>query len=87
MINTEEGILTLSLSNLLNPIHIRSARPSFISWCLLKNEPITLCFTDFYFHRTVCKQKNIWRNLTVSQYLRPVVKVGPQPGKTSVIVK
>ena len=23
----------------------------------VKDEPITLCLTDFYFHRTVCQQK------------------------------
>ena len=45
------------------------------------------CLTDCYFHRTVCKRKNIWRNLTISQYFRPVHKMGPKPGNTSVIVK
>ena len=45
-----------------------------------------LCLTDFYLHRTVCKQKNIWR-LKVNQYFRPVIKMGPKPGKTSVIIK
>ena len=33
----------------------------------------TDCFTDCYFHRTICKQKIISTNLTVSQYFRPVV--------------
>ena len=27
-------------------------------------------------------KKNIWRNLTVSQYFRPVVKMSPKPRKT-----
>ena len=60
----------------------RSAYNSFGILCLLKNEPITLCLTDFYFHRTVCKQKNIWRrNVTIGQYFRYVVKMGPKPKK------
>ena len=42
--------LTLLISRLC-----RSAHPSFISRCLLKNEPITLCCTNFYFHWTVCR--------------------------------
>ena len=51
----------------------------------LKKLHYALCLTEFYFHRTVCKQKNSWRNLTVSQYFRPVVKMGPKTGKTLVI--
>ena len=47
----------------------------------LKNSCCALCLTDFYFHRKVCRQKNIWRNLTVSQYFRVVVKMAPKPGK------
>ena len=88
MINTEERTLAASLSVTLfiSKVH-RYAHPSFIIWCLLKNEPITLCLIDFHFRRAVCKEKNIWINLTVSQYFRPVVKMGPKPGKTSVIVK
>ena len=46
-----------------------------------------MCLTDFYFHRAVCKQKSIWRHLTVSQYFRPVVKMGPKRGEPLVIVK
>ena len=65
----------------------RSAHLSSISRCLLKNESVTLCLTEFYFQRTVCKQKNIWRNLAVSQYFRPVFKMGAKPGRTLVIVK
>ena len=45
---------------------------------------LTDCLTDYYFHRAVCKQKDIRRNLTVSQYFRPVLKMAPQPRKTSV---
>ena len=43
--------LTLLISGLC-----RSAHPSSISRCLLKNEPITLCLTKFYFHGTVSKK-------------------------------
>ena len=54
----------------------------------IKDEPITLYLTDFYFHRTVCQQKkNIQRDLMVSQYFRSVVKMGRKPGATLVIVK
>ena len=59
----------------LNPIHIGGVRI-----CL------TDCLTECYFHRVVCKEKNIWRNSTVSQDFRPVAKIGPQPRKTSVLV-
>ena len=31
--------------------------------------------------------KNIWRNLTVSQYFRPVVKMSPKPRKYFATVK
>ena len=48
---------------------------------------LTDCLADCYFHGTVCKQKNIRNNLTESQYLRHVVKMGTQPRKTSVTVK
>ena len=83
IINTKERTLTTSLC-----ITVVELTPlSFISWCFLENQPITLCLTDFYFHRTVCKQKTIWRNLTVGQYFRALLKMGPKPGKTSVIVK
>ena len=37
----------------------RSAGLSFISFCLLKREPITLYLTDLHYCRTVCKQKLI----------------------------
>ena len=53
----------------------------FISWCFLKNEPITLFVGQF------CKQNNICRNLMVSQYFRAVLKMSPNLEKTSVIVK
>ena len=42
------------LLNSRNPTHIADLQRSFISWCLLKNE---LSLSDFYFHRTVCRQK------------------------------
>ena len=35
-----------------------------------------------FLHGAVSKQKTIWRNLTVSQYFRPVIKMGSQTGKT-----
>ena len=35
----------------------RSAHPSFVNRCFLKNEPIILCLTYFYFHRTVLSKK------------------------------
>ena len=59
-----------------------TAHPFFISQCLFQNETITLWLTNFYF-----KQKDFFINLTVSQYFRPVVKMGTKPGKTFVIVK
>ena len=31
--------------------------PSFVCRCLLKDEPITLWLTDFYFYSTVSQQK------------------------------
>ena len=48
-----------------------SSVPAYLSFVIknLKNLSCALCLNDFYFHRKVCKQKNIWRNLTVSQYL------------------
>ena len=97
MINTQERTLKASLTvRSCCQLHFlilfllgvcRSAHPSFISWYLLKNEPITLCLTNFCFHRTVWMQKDIRKNLTVSQYFRPIVKMSPKPGTTSVIVK
>ena len=48
---------------------------------------LTDCLNNCYFHRAVCKQKNIRRNLTKRQYFRPVVKMGLQPRKISVTVK
>ena len=77
MTNTEKRTLRASLCvadaevNINNPIHIGGAQ-IFLTVC--------------YFHRTVCKQKIIRRNL-VSQYFRPVIKMGPQPRKTSVTLK
>ena len=35
----------------------RSAHPFFVNRCFLKNEPIILCLTYFYFHRTVLSKK------------------------------
>ena len=53
----------------------------FISCCLMKNEPITLCLTNLYFlNDAVFKQKIFWGNSTVSQHFRTVVKMGPKPG-------
>ena len=43
---------------------------------------LAICLTHCYFHRTVCKQNNIWGNLMVSQYFRPVVKMCSKPRKT-----
>ena len=65
MINTEEKNshsitvrscfwthLTLFISGVC-----KSAHPSFVNWCFLKNKPIILCFTYFYFHWTVLSKK------------------------------
>ena len=91
MINTEERTLTPSPCAAVievDPIHIGRAQIcaplSFISQCLLKNEPIALCLSDFYLSRTVFMQKNIWRNLTVIRHFGPVVKMSPKLGKTSL---
>ena len=65
----------------------RSACPSFISQCLLKIEPITLCLTDINFHWAFFYQENIWRNMALSQYFSPVVKIDPKPEKIPVIIK
>ena len=63
MRNTERRTLTASLcvavvevatKILLISGVCRSKHPFFISWCILKINPITLCLTDFYFHRSVC---------------------------------
>ena len=35
----------------------RSAHPFFVNRCFLKNEPIILCLTYFYFNRTVLSKK------------------------------
>ena len=35
----------------------RSANPSFVNRCFLKNKPITMCLTYFYFHRSVLSKK------------------------------
>ena len=53
----------------------------------LKNLRCASGLTEFYFDREVCKQKNIWLNLKLSQYLKHVVKMGSKPGKTLVIIK
>ena len=37
----------------------RSGHSSFVNQCFVKNEPIILCLTNFYFHRTVLR-KNIF---------------------------
>ena len=71
--------------NLLILCVCRSVQPSFISRCLLKNEPITLWLTFIFIGQYVGKK--IWRNLTVSQYLRPVAKMGSKPRKTAITVK
>ena len=60
---------------------------SFISWYFFKSQPVILCLNDFCYHRTVDNLKNIWRNLTIEQYFRAVLKMGPEPRKTSVTVK
>ena len=57
-----------------------SAHPFFISRCSLKTNQLH-CARLTFFHRTVSKQKAIWRNLTVSQYFKPVVKMDSQTGK------
>ena len=31
--------------------------PSFVGRCLLKDEPINFCLTDFHFHRTLSSEK------------------------------
>ena len=80
MIKIEERTLTASLCvavvEFLNPIHIGG-----VQICL------TDCLTDCCFHRTIYKQKNVWRNLTASQCFRAAVKMAAQLRKTSVTVK
>ena len=44
--------LTLFISGACGPAH-----PSFVNLCFLKNEPIILCLTYFYFQRTVLSKK------------------------------
>ena len=59
-----------------------------LSCYLLKNEAITLRFTDFYiFIGGSSTNKNILKNLALTHNFRPVVKMGPNPGKTVLIVK
>ena len=88
MINTEKRTHSITVHNCYQThLTLLILDPSFVGRCVLKDEPITLCLTDFYFHRTVCQQKNIRRNLTVSQYFRLVIKMGLKPGTTLVIVK
>ena len=53
----------------------------------IKDEPITLCLTDFYFHRTVCQQKKYSEKFDDMSNFRSVVKMGRKPGITLVIVK
>ena len=65
----------------------RSAHNSFISRCLLVNALITVWLTKFYFNRTVWEQKNAWRNLTASQYFKPVVRIDLKPRKTFLTLK
>ena len=72
MINTEEKTLKVSL---------------LVAVVVDAQICLTDYLTDCYFHRTVCKQKYVLRNLTVSQYFRAVVKMGRKRGKTSIIVK
>ena len=52
-------------------IEANSSVPTYLSFVIksLKNLSCALCLNDFYFHRKVCKQKSVWGNLTVSQYL------------------
>ena len=62
----------------LYPIHIGNVQnysPLYImSYCFLKDEPITLCLTNL-------------TNLTVGQHFRHVVKIDPKPWKTSLKAK
>ena len=61
MINTEERTLTASpyvaVYELTYSGACRSEHPSFVNLCFLKNEPIILCLTYFYFRRTVLVKK------------------------------
>ena len=58
MINTEERTLTVSSFVAVVDLKVvKICTPRFISRCLLKNETITLCLTDFDLLRIVCKQK------------------------------
>ena len=94
MINTEERTLiaspcvavwthlTLFISGLC-----KSAHPSFIAGASLKTNQLLCAWLTFIFIRQPVSKKNIWRNLTVSQYFRPVVKMGPKSRKTLVTVK
>ena len=95
MINTEERTLTGSpcttvLSNSLKPSHIGvvqiCAPLSFMSQCLVKNQPITVLDQLLLSQRSLQAKKIIWWNLTVSQYFRPVAKMDSKPSKTLVTV-
>ena len=95
MIKTEERALTaspwLAVVNLTSTYFInrylhRNKRMGIAANSSILPSRWALCLTDFYFHRKVCKQKNVWRNLTRSQFLRRVVKVGTTPGKTLIVI-
>ena len=59
-----------------------------LSCYLLKNEAITLRFTDFYiFIGRSSTNNNIWKNLALTHNFWPVVKIGPNPGKAVLIGK
>ena len=65
----------------------RSAHPTFIRWCLVKNEPITLCLTNFYFHSQSVSKKIDLEEFDGKSLLRPAAKMGPKPRKALVLVK
>ena len=89
MIHTKKRTLTVSPCVTVGQTHLTLLilDPSFVSRCLLKDEPITLCLIDFISTGQFVSKKNIRRNLTVSQYFRLVVKMSHKPGTTLVIVK
>ena len=69
-------------TKILENFQISPWKISHICRWTFKNKSVTFCLTDFYFHRTACRSRNTWRNLTVNQYFRPAVRMSPKLRKT-----
>ena len=78
------------LSNSCNPIPIGGVQIclplSFISYCLLKREPITLCLTGLYFCRTVCKHKVILKKFDSKSTFQTCRQNGSQSKVTALVL-